>query len=123
MLTWLTGTQSSYIKYNCMHAVLVGYVEYPVIGLESGLAPAADLSPVLAASANLTAHSNTTNTFAACPEAGTGPTGVVYATWKVRCSFPVYLIAMAATAGAPQPASINWGRSLFVLWSMIGQLQ
>lgn len=62
-----------------MHAVLVGYVEYPVIGLESGLAPAADLSPVLAASANLTAHSNTTNTFAACPEAGTGPTGVVYA--------------------------------------------
>lgn len=137
-----------------MHAVVVGYVEYPVIGLESGLAPVSDLLP---ATSNLTAHSNTTNAFVACPEAGTGPSGVVYAgllvsnpccschnmlmpdyqtahacegfyiqswpanqllyrsmpaqcdavngnvtvtTWKVRCSFPVYLIAMAATAGA-----------------------
>ena len=26
---------------------------------------------------------------------------ITVTTWKVRCSFPVYLIAMAATAGAP----------------------
>ena len=58
-----------------LHAALVGFVEYPVVGLTSGLAP------VTALQSNATTLGNVTTAaaFEACPVPGTGPGNVVYA--------------------------------------------
>jgi hypothetical protein len=54
----------------------VGYVEYPVMGLTSGLAPLADL------------HSNATaQAFQTCALPGTGPGAVTYSGTLVRALY------------------------------------
>ena len=50
---------------------------------------------------------------------------VTVTTWKVRCSFPVYLIAMAATAGVSQVARYSsglWNRHLCFTVSVVKTL-
>ncbi|KAK9823563.1 hypothetical protein WJX72_003814 [[Myrmecia] bisecta] len=79
---------------------LVGYVEYPIMGMSSGLAP-------------LKAINDTSVPLDRCIVPGVSLTSPVYAgrlcdaingnvvieNWKQRVTFPVYVIAMSTTAG------------------------
>ncbi len=57
----------------------MGFVEYEVVGLASGLAPLADLQADLAG-----IPVNDTVLFGACPVPGTGPSSTVFAGQLVR---------------------------------------
>ncbi|BDA43033.1 LIMR family protein At3g08930 [Coccomyxa sp. Obi] len=99
-LLWEAATVVTFGMILGICYALVGYVEYPVAPLSSGFSPMAAL------------HGNST-LVDTCARPGTGPANTVYAgrlcdaingdltpqIWKLRCSFPVYIIAMSATAG------------------------
>ena len=83
------------------HAALVGFVEYPVEGLASGLAPLSDLQTDLAG-----ALVNNSVPFGACIVPGTGPSSTVYAGQLVRapnlahqCRAPLMPTCSVSAAG------------------------
>eukprot|EP00884_Botryococcus_braunii_P013724 jgi/Botrbrau1/22352/Bobra.0002s0030.1 len=98
-LMWTAATAITFALILGIAYTLVGYVEYPVLGLGSGLA---DLSLLR----NDTALDH-------CLVPGSGPTSPVFSgrlcdainggashfNWRSRVSLPVYIIAMSGTAG------------------------
>ena len=89
-------------------AALVGYVEYPVVGLASGFASLSDLQADIAGSSG----NGTEAYFGACVVPGTGPSGTIYAGLLVPCRMHASWHACSRELTALQACHTGQGAAL-----------